>query len=144
MHHQLPAHAMPALPAAQTIIDILFLLASMLFMLALRWMIAPHTARRGMRAWEVGMLLAIGGTLVPHGLVDDPWMAIALGLGAGISWRAMGPLVRIRMSAHLLRVRDGACRPLGRLPGILDALRQCESEHAPGQPYQYASHHGQP
>jgi NAD(P) transhydrogenase subunit beta len=75
---------MNLLPATQTIIDMTYLLASMLFILALKWMSSPRTARRGIRAGEVGMLLAIGGTLLQHGIVDYTWIAIALVLGTGI------------------------------------------------------------
>jgi NAD(P) transhydrogenase subunit beta len=75
---------MNLLLATQTTIDITYLLASVLFILALKWMISPRTARRGVRAGEVGMLLAIGGTLLQHGIVDYTGIAIALVLGTGI------------------------------------------------------------
>ena len=45
-------------------------------------MSSPATARRGVRAGEMGMLLAIGGTLLHHGIVDYKWIAIALVLGS--------------------------------------------------------------
>ena len=44
-------------------------------------MSSPATARRGVLAGEIGMLLAIGGTLLHHGIVDYKWIAIALVLG---------------------------------------------------------------
>ena len=75
---------MNLLPTTQTSIDLTYLLASMLFILALQWMSSPRTARRGIRAGEVGMLLAIGGTLLQHGIVDYTGIAIALVLGTGI------------------------------------------------------------
>ena len=39
-----------------------------LFILALKWMNAPPTARRGILAGEIGMVLAIGGTLLQLGI----------------------------------------------------------------------------
>src|SRR5438445_8853053 len=75
---------MNSLPASQPIIEITYLIASMLFILSLKWMSSPSTARRGVRAGEVGMLLAIGGTLLQLGIVDYKWIAIALVLGSGI------------------------------------------------------------
>jgi NAD(P) transhydrogenase subunit beta len=75
---------MNTLPATQLSIEITYLMASMLFILALKWMNSPRTARRGIRAGEVGMLLAIGGTLLQHDIVDYKWIAIALVLGTGI------------------------------------------------------------
>ena len=43
--------------------------------LSLKWMSAPSTARRGVWAGELGMVLAIGGTLLHHGIVDYRWIA---------------------------------------------------------------------
>jgi NAD(P) transhydrogenase subunit beta len=86
---------MNTLPATQPIIDITYLLASMLFILALKWMNSPRTAQRGIRAGEVGMLLAIGGTLLQHDIVDYKWIAIALVLGTGIGI----PLGLVQMTA---------------------------------------------
>jgi NAD(P) transhydrogenase subunit beta len=86
---------MNALPVTRPIIDIAYLLASMLFILALKWMSSPRTAQHGVRAGEVGMLLAIGGTLLQHGIVDYKWIAIALVLGTGIGI----PLGLVQMTA---------------------------------------------
>jgi len=79
----------------QTVIEIVYLLASALFILSLRWMSSPSTARRGVRAGELGMLLAIAGTLLHHGIVDYKWIVIALVLGTGIGI----PLGRVQMTA---------------------------------------------
>jgi NAD(P) transhydrogenase subunit beta len=79
----------------QTVIEIVYLVASALFILSLRWMSSPSTARRGVRAGELGMLLAIAGTLLHHGIVDYKWIAIALVLGTGIGI----PLGRVQMTA---------------------------------------------
>src|SRR5262245_26201928 len=86
---------MNALPTSQPLIDIAYLLASILFILALKWMNSPRTAQHGVRAGEVGMLLAIGGTLLQHGIVDYTWIAIALVLGTGIGI----PLGLVQMTA---------------------------------------------
>src|SRR5437762_1238482 len=79
----------------QYIIEIVYLVASALFILSLRWMSSPSTARRGVRAGELGMVLAIAGTLLHHGIVDYKWIAIALVLGTGIGI----PLGRVQMTA---------------------------------------------
>src|SRR3977135_1772597 len=68
----------------QTVIEVVYLVASALFILSLRWMSSPSTAKRGVRAGEIGMVLAIAGTLLHHGIVDYKWIAIALVLGTGI------------------------------------------------------------
>jgi H+-translocating NAD(P) transhydrogenase subunit beta len=79
----------------QYIIEIVYLLASALFILSLKWMSSPSTARRGVWAGEIGMVLAIAGTLLHHGIVDYKWIVIALVLGTGIGI----PLGRVQMTA---------------------------------------------
>jgi NAD(P) transhydrogenase subunit beta len=86
---------MNILPATQPIIEITYLVASILFILSLKWMSSPRTARHGIWAGEIGMLLAIGGTLLQHGIVDYKWIAIALVLGTGIGI----PLGSVQMTA---------------------------------------------
>ncbi len=67
----------------------------MLFILSLKWLSSPATARRGVLAGELGMLLAIVGTLLHHGIVDYKWIAIALVLGTIIGV----PLGNVQMTA---------------------------------------------
>src|ERR1700685_979084 len=67
-----------------TFIEITYLIATALFILSLVWMKSPVTARRGVRAGEIGMALAIGGTLLNRGIVDYKWIVIALVIGSGI------------------------------------------------------------
>jgi len=79
----------------QHIIEILYLIASILFILSLKWLSAPSTARHGVLAGEIGMVLAIAGTLLHHGIIDYKWIAIALVLGSGIGI----PLGLVQMTA---------------------------------------------
>jgi len=53
----------------QIIVEILYLVASVLFILSLKWMSSPTTARHGIWAGEAGMVLAICGTLLHHGML---------------------------------------------------------------------------
>jgi len=78
-----------------TFIEIIYLVATALFILALVWMRTPATARRGVRAGEIGMLLAIGGTLLNHNIIEYKWIAIALVLGSIIGV----PLGMVHMTA---------------------------------------------
>lgn len=77
------------------IIELTYLVATVLFVLSLKWMSSPTTARRGVRAGEVGMFLAILGTLFHHGIVDYKWIAVALVLGTIIGV----PLGLVQMTA---------------------------------------------
>jgi len=79
----------------QTLIEVLYLIASVLFILSLKWLSAPKTARHGVWAGEIGMVLAIAGTLLHHGIVDYKWIVIALVIGSGIGV----PLGLVQMTA---------------------------------------------
>jgi H+-translocating NAD(P) transhydrogenase subunit beta len=76
-------------------IQIVYLIAAGLFILSLKWLSSPASARHGVWAGELGMLLAIGGTLLYRGIVDYTWIAIALVLGVIIGV----PLGRVQMTA---------------------------------------------
>jgi H+-translocating NAD(P) transhydrogenase subunit beta len=86
---------MNIVPGAANFIEFTYLIATALFILSLKWMSSPVTARRGVRAGELGMLLAIGGTLLSHDIVDYKWVAIALVLGSIIGV----PLGLVQMTA---------------------------------------------
>jgi len=80
---------------SQYVIEVIYLIASALFILSLKWMSSPATARHGILAGEIGMVLAIGGTLLRHGIIDWKWIIIALVLGSGIGV----PLGMVQMTA---------------------------------------------
>jgi H+-translocating NAD(P) transhydrogenase subunit beta len=86
---------MRALLNSQALLETIYLIAAMLFILSLKWLSSPSSARRGVRAGEIGMLLAIVGTLLHHGIVDYTWIAIALVLGTVVGV----PLGFVQMTA---------------------------------------------
>ena len=65
-------------------VNYIYLVSAALFILALRWMNSPASARRGVIAGEVGMLLAVVGTLLKHEVVDYQLILIAFFLGSAI------------------------------------------------------------
>ena len=86
---------MTSLSVADHVIQLAYLIATALFILSLKWLSAPTTARRGILAGEVGMALAIGGTLLDRNIVDYRWIAIGLVLGSLIGV----PLGLVHMTA---------------------------------------------
>src|ERR1700735_1684863 len=80
---------------SEHILEIIYLIATALFILSLKWMSSPTTARHGVWAGELGMLLAVGGTLLRRGSVDYKVIAIARVLGTIIGV----PLGRVHMTA---------------------------------------------
>ncbi len=61
-----------------------YIAAAVLFILSLRWLSHPTTARRGVRVGELGMVLAIVGTLVHRDIVSYQWILVGLVLGSAI------------------------------------------------------------
>jgi len=66
------------------ILPLLYILAAAGFILALKWMSSPATARRGVIAGEIGMLLAVAGTLLRYEVVEYQWIMIAFFLGSAV------------------------------------------------------------
>jgi NAD(P) transhydrogenase subunit beta len=85
---------MNELVSSQYVIEAIYLIASALFILSLKWMSSPTTARHGVWAGELGMLLAVTGTLLHHG-IDYTWVIVGLVLGTGIGI----PLGFVQMTA---------------------------------------------
>jgi len=69
---------------SQHIVEITYIAAGALFILALRWLSAPRTARRGVQAGELGMLLAIIATLLRSEIISYEWILIGLFIGSAI------------------------------------------------------------
>jgi NAD(P) transhydrogenase subunit beta len=62
----------------------LYILAAAGFILALKWMSSPATARRGVIVGQAGMLLAVVGTLMRAEIFNYEWIAVGIVLGAVI------------------------------------------------------------
>ena len=64
------------------------MLASILFILGLRGMSHPETARRGMHLAEFGMVMAVIGTLMHREIISYEWIIAGLLLGStiGLAW----------------------------------------------------------
>ena len=70
-------------------IELSYLLASILFILGLKGLSHPETAKRGMHLAEFGMLMAIIGTLMHHEIVTYVWILAGLAIGSVVGL-AMG------------------------------------------------------
>jgi NAD(P) transhydrogenase subunit beta len=82
-------------PPSDQLIEVAYLIATALFILSLKWLGSPATARRGVFAGEIGMLVAVLATLLHHGIVEYKWILIALVLGSIIGV----PLGEVAMTA---------------------------------------------
>jgi NAD(P) transhydrogenase subunit beta len=70
-------------------IEFSYLLASILFILGLKGLSHPETAKRGMHMAEFGMLMAIIGTLMHFEIVSYTWIIVGLLIGSTLG-AAMG------------------------------------------------------
>jgi len=73
-----------SLDLRETVVNLGYLAATVLFILGLRFLSSPRTARRGNRVAAVGMLIAIVVTLLDADVVSYTLIAIAVPLGAAI------------------------------------------------------------
>ncbi len=72
-----------------------YLAAAALFILSLRWLSDPRTARRGVAAGVGGMTAAIGGTLLHPEIVNYTWIIVAIVIGTMIGV----PLSKVPLTA---------------------------------------------
>jgi NAD(P) transhydrogenase subunit beta len=63
------------------VIQPIYLISAMLFVLSLMWMNHPSTARRGVFAGVIAMVAAIGGTLLLPEIKGYQWIGIAMVVG---------------------------------------------------------------
>jgi NAD(P) transhydrogenase subunit beta len=75
--------------------DFAYIVAVALFVLSLKWLSSPATARHGVLAGEIGAALAVATTLVNPELVQYKWILVALLAGAMIGI----PLGLVQMTA---------------------------------------------
>ncbi|HEX3747177.1 MAG TPA: NAD(P)(+) transhydrogenase (Re/Si-specific) subunit beta [Bryobacteraceae bacterium] len=62
----------------------LYIVAAGLFILSLKWMNTPATARRGVFAGEAGMIIAVVATLVMNHIFNWEWILAAFFIGTAI------------------------------------------------------------
>src|SRR4051812_31327892 len=81
--------------AAEHLTQASYLAAAALFILSLRWLSDPRTARRGVAAGVAGMSAAIIGTLLHPEIVNYTWILIAIVVGSAIGV----PLSKVPLTA---------------------------------------------
>src|SRR5919106_4655565 len=98
---------------AEQVTQASYLLAAVLFILSLRWLNHPSTARRGVAAGVAGMAAAIVGTLLQPTLVGYTWIVVGVIVGTAIGI----PLSRVPLTA--VPQRTALSRAFGGLAAAL-------------------------
>ena len=102
-----------------TAIQLVYLASTVLFILSLKWMSHPSTARRSVITGSLAMLLAVGGTLLYPEIVGYQWVVVGIIVGTVLGV----PLSRVPLTAvpqrtalsHAFGGRTAADRPLPRI-----------------------------
>lgn len=71
---------------ASPLVSFAYLVAGVLFILALRGLSSPASSRRGNRMGMAGMAIAVGTTLYTHDVVSLPEIVGAIVVGGGIGF----------------------------------------------------------
>ena len=82
------------------LLETAYLIASALFILGLKFLSSPETARRGMFLAEIGMAIAVIGTLLHHEIISYEWIIAGLVLGSIIGI----PMGLVKMTAMPQRI----------------------------------------
>jgi NAD(P) transhydrogenase subunit beta len=106
------------------LIPLAYLGAAAAFILALKWLSAVPTARRGVIVGAVGMALAIGGTLLSPEIVSYRWIAAAFVLGTVIGV----PMAMMPMTA--VPQRTALSHAFGALAAALVGAAEYHLRHA--------------
>jgi len=79
---------------SNAIINLVYLISAILFILGLKGLNSPETARRGQRLAAVGMAMAIIGTLIQKEIISYEWITIGLVIGsiAGVGIAVWTPM----------------------------------------------------
>ena len=79
----------------QQLIDSTYIFAVVGFVLALKWLSSPVSAKRGVLVGEIAAALAVGATICNPEVVEYKWVIVALIIGAGVGI----PLGLVHMTA---------------------------------------------
>ena len=124
------------------IYQILYIVSAASFILALKWMSSPATARRGVISGEIGMLLAVVATLLRHEVISYEWIAAGLIVGSAIGV----PLAMLMPMTHVPQ-RTAVSQACGALASALIGTAECHQAGGEGkkteQSFQHQRAHGE-
>jgi NAD(P) transhydrogenase subunit beta len=109
-----------------TILALSYIVASTLFILCLRGLSSPESARRGLFLGEVGMFVAVVGTLLHRDIVRYDWIigGVLLGSVIGVAISATIPMTKMPERIAFSHAFGGLATGL---VGIAEYMREAES-----------------
>ncbi|MGD1044314.1 MAG: NAD(P)(+) transhydrogenase (Re/Si-specific) subunit beta [Bacteroidota bacterium] len=100
-------------------LEITYIIASVLFIMGLKGLGHPESARRGMHYAEIGMLMAVVGTLLGQNIVTWQWILIGLVIGSVI-----GTAMAIFMPMTAMPQRIAISHAFGALAAVLVGINE--------------------
>ena len=110
-------------------LEITYIIASVLFILGLKGLSHPESARRGMHYAEIGMFLAVVGTLLSGEIVSWEWIVCGIVIGS-----AIGTAMAVFMPMTAMPQRIAISHAFGALAAVLVGVNEyiVHSERAYG------------
>ncbi|MBD3384971.1 NAD synthetase [candidate division KSB1 bacterium] len=115
--------------ARSTLIGLSYLVAASLFILGLRYLSSPATARRGNRIAALGMLIAIVVTLLDKQIVSFTWIAVAIVIGSIIG-ALSARLVKMTAMPEMVGIFNGFGGGASALVAVAEFIRLTSSPTA--------------
>ncbi|MDD8018245.1 MAG: NAD(P)(+) transhydrogenase (Re/Si-specific) subunit beta [Bacteroidota bacterium] len=100
-------------------LEITYVIASVLFILGLKGLSHPESARRGMHYAEIGMLLAVIGTLLSGEIVTWEWIITGMVIGSVI-----GTAMSVWMPMTAMPQRTAISHSFGALAAVLVGVNE--------------------
>jgi NAD(P) transhydrogenase subunit beta len=109
-----------------TVLSLCYLVAAVLFILCLRGLSSPEGARRGLFLGELGMFIAVVGTLIHKDIVRYDWIlaGIVVGSGIGVAISAKIPMTKMPERIALSHSFGGLASAL---VGVAEYLRESDT-----------------
>ena len=101
------------------LIEIAYVIASILFIFGLKGLSHPKSARNGMNLAAMGMLVAVIGTLLHHEIVSYTWIIVGLLVGSLI-----GSVMALKVSMNALPQRQALSLAFGALAATLVGIAE--------------------
>ena len=86
---------------SSVLLPLCYLVAGILFILCLRGLSGPETARRGLLYGEIGMFIAVVGTLLSREIIRYDWIIAGMVVGSGIGVAISGWIPMTKMPERI-------------------------------------------
>ncbi len=112
------------------LINGLYVVAAILFILGLKYLGSPRTARKGNRLSALGMLIAIVATLVSRDIIEYEWIAIGIAIGTVLGI-VLARTVKMTAMPQMVAVLNGFGGAASALVAAAELIRSVDLDDVP-------------